>query len=156
MINPRPPRINGMTLFEKIVAREIPAQIVYEDDLVLAFHDIDPRAPTHVLIVPKKPIPRIAEATGEDHALLGHLLLKAAEVAAKVGLQEGGYRLVINNGRDGGESVPHLHCHILGGRRMTPEERAAGGITPATLRLSVGIEHVDDLVADVARALDAI
>lgn len=107
-----------MTLFEKIVARQIPAQIVYEDDLVLAFRDINPQAPTHVLIVPKKAIPRIAEATADDHALLGHLLLKAAEVAAKIGLKENGYRLVINNGRDGGESVPHLHCHILGGRPL--------------------------------------
>ena len=107
-----------MTLFEKIVARQIPAQIVYEDDLVLAFRDINPQAPTHVLIVPKKAIPRIAEASPEDHALLGHLLLKAAEVAAKIGLKENGYRLVINNGRDGGESVPHLHCHILGGRPL--------------------------------------
>lgn len=108
-----------MTLFEKIVARQIPAKIVYEDDLVLAFHDIQPQAPTHVLIVPKKPIARIAQAAADDQALLGHLLLKAAEVAANVGLKDGGYRLVINNGRDGGESVPHLHCHILGGRPMS-------------------------------------
>ena len=108
-----------MTLFEKIAARQIPAKIAYEDDLVLAFHDIQPQAPTHVLIVPKKPIARIAQAGADDQALLGHLLLKAAEVAALVGLKEGGYRLVINNGRDGGESVPHLHCHILGGRPMT-------------------------------------
>jgi histidine triad (HIT) family protein len=107
------------TIFEKIIAREIPAQIVYEDDLVLAFRDITPQAPTHILIVPKKPISRIAEAAPTDHQLLGHLLLKAAEVAAKVGLKSGGYRLVINNGPDGGESVPHLHCHILGGRKMT-------------------------------------
>ena len=107
-----------MTLFEKIVARQIPAKVVYEDDLVLAFHDFNPKAPTHVLIVPKKAIPRVAQAEQEDQALLGHLLLKAAEVAAKVGLKDGGYRLVINNGRDGGESVPHLHCHILGGRPM--------------------------------------
>jgi histidine triad (HIT) family protein len=106
------------TLFEKIIAREIPAQIVFEDDLVLAFRDIGPQAPTHVLIVPKKPIPRIAEATPADHKLLGHLLLKAAEVAGQLGLQSTGYRLVINNGPDGGESVPHLHCHILGGRKM--------------------------------------
>ena len=108
-----------MTLFEKIIARQIPAQIVYEDDLVLAFRDIAPQAPTHVLIVPKKPIAHVAEAGGEDQALLGHLLLKAVEVAEKVGLKEGGYRLVINNGRNGGESVPHLHCHVLGGRPMT-------------------------------------
>ena len=107
-----------MTLFEKIAAGQIPAQIVYQDDLVFAFRDISPQAPTHVLIVPKKPIPRIGEATVEDQALLGHLLLKAAEVATKIGLKDGGYRLVINNGRDGGESVPHLHCHILGGRQM--------------------------------------
>lgn len=106
------------TIFEKIITREIPAQIVYEDDLVLAFRDITPQAPTHILIVPKKPIPRIAEAGPEDHKLLGHLLLKAAEVAEKAGLKAAGYRLVINNGPDGGESVPHLHCHILGGRKL--------------------------------------
>jgi histidine triad (HIT) family protein len=105
------------TLFEKIIAREIPAKIVYEDDLVLAIHDINPQAPTHVLIFPKKAIPRIAEAKAEDQPLLGHLLLKAAEIAKKLGLK-GGYRLVINNGPDGGETVPHLHVHILGGRYM--------------------------------------
>ena len=107
-----------MTLFEKIIARQIPAQIVYEDEQVLAFRDINPQAPTHVLIVPKKPLPRIAEAKAEDQAMIGHLLLKAAEVAEKLGLKEGGYRLVINNGKNGGESVPHLHCHLLGGRQM--------------------------------------
>jgi len=106
------------TLFERIIAREIPSQIVYEDDLVFAFKDVTPQAPTHVLIVPKKPITRIAEAAATDHQTLGHLLLKAAEVAEKIGLKESGYRLVINNGADGGESVPHLHCHILGGRKM--------------------------------------
>ncbi len=106
------------TLFEKIVAREIPAAIVYEDDLVLAIRDISPQAPVHVLIFPKKLVPRIAEATTADQPLLGHLLLKAAEVADKMGLKKGGYRLVINNGADGGETVPHLHCHILGGRHM--------------------------------------
>ena len=107
------------TLFEKIAAREIPAQIVYEDDLVVAFRDITPVAPVHVLIVPKKPIPRIAEAETSDQSALGHLLLKAAGIAAQLGLERTGYRLVINNGLDGGESVPHLHCHILGGRRMS-------------------------------------
>ena len=106
------------TLFEKIVAREIPAKIVFEDALVLAFHDINPQAPTHVLIVPKKPIPRIAEARPEDHQVLGHLLLKAAEVAEKLGLNKSGYRLVFNNGPDACEAVPHLHCHIIGGRKM--------------------------------------
>jgi len=106
------------TLFEKIVARELPAQVVYEDDLVLAFRDIKPQAPTHVLIIPKKPIPRIAEAKAEDQQVLGYLLLKAAEVAKTLGLTETGYRLVFNNGPNAGEAVPHLHCHIIGGRRL--------------------------------------
>jgi histidine triad (HIT) family protein len=106
------------TLFEKIAAREIPAEIIYEDDQVLAIRDINPQAPTHVLIFPKKLVPRIAEASSEDQKLLGHLLLKAAEVAKKLNLQNG-YRLVINNGVDGGETVPHLHCHIFGGRHLT-------------------------------------
>jgi histidine triad (HIT) family protein len=104
-------------LFEKIIAREIPATIVYEDESVLAFRDIKPAAPVHVLIVPKKVIPRIAEAKLEDEKLLGHLLLKAAQVAEKLELKNG-YRLVINNGADGGETVPHLHVHILGGRHF--------------------------------------
>jgi histidine triad (HIT) family protein len=108
-----------MTLFEKLIARQIPASVVYEDELVFAFHDINPQAPIHILIVPKKPIPRIAEAGDDDQALLGHLLLKAREVAKKAGLTPDGFRLVINNGRNGGESVPHLHCHILGGRPMS-------------------------------------
>jgi histidine triad (HIT) family protein len=106
------------TLFEKIIAREIPADIIYEDDLVLAIRDLNPQAPAHILIFPKKLIPRIAEAKIEDEKVLGHLLLKAAEAADKLGLKTGGYRLVINNGADGGETVPHLHCHILGGRHM--------------------------------------
>ena len=108
-----------MTLFEKIIAREIPADIVYEDDLVLAFNDINPKAPTHDLIIPKKPIPRIAEAEPEDHQVRGHLLLKAREVAGELGLHEKGFRLVFNNGHNAGETVPHLHLHILGGREMT-------------------------------------
>jgi len=106
------------TLFEKIIAREIPATIVYEDDQVLAFRDINAQAPVHVLIIPKKPIPRIAEAKPEDHAVLGHLLLKAAVVADQLGLTKGGFRLVFNNGADAGEGVPHLHCHIIGGRKL--------------------------------------
>jgi len=106
------------TLFEKIAARELPAQIVFEDDLVLAFRDINPQAPVHLLVIPKKPVSRIAEAAPDDQQMLGHLLLKAAEVAEKVGLKKSGYRLVINNGPDAGEAVPHLHCHILGGRHM--------------------------------------
>ena len=107
------------TLFEKIIAREIPADVVYEDDLVLAFRDLKPQAPVHVLIVPKKPIPRLADANPQDHKVLGHLLLKAAELANKLGLKDTGFRLVINNGPDAGESVPHLHCHILGGRALS-------------------------------------
>jgi len=107
------------TLFERIIAREIPASIVYEDDLMLAFRDINPQAPVHVLLVPKQPIPRIGEAAPADQQVLGLLLLKAAEVARKLGLTKSGYRLVFNNGPDAGEAVPHLHCHILGGRHMS-------------------------------------
>jgi histidine triad (HIT) family protein len=106
------------TLFERIIARELPASIVYEDDQVVAFRDIRPQAPVHVLIVPRKPIPRIADARTEDQPALGHLLLKAAEVADKLGLTQPGFRLVFNNGPDAGEAVPHLHCHILGGRPL--------------------------------------
>jgi histidine triad (HIT) family protein len=106
------------TLFEKIIAREIAATILYEDDKVIAFRDVKPQAPTHVLIVPKKPIPRIAEAKPEDHQVLGHLLIKAAEVAKQEGLAQSGFRLVFNNGPDAGEAVPHLHCHIIGGRKL--------------------------------------
>jgi histidine triad (HIT) family protein len=106
------------TLFEKIAAREIPADIVYEDDEVLALRDIKPQAPVHVLIVPRKPIPRIAEAGAEDGPLLGQLLLKAAQVAKQLGLEKTGFRLVFNNGPDAGEAVPHLHCHIIGGRPL--------------------------------------
>ncbi|MDB4350603.1 histidine triad nucleotide-binding protein [Verrucomicrobia bacterium] len=106
-----------MTLFEKIIQRNIPADIVYEDDQVLAFRDINPAAPTHVLVIPKKPISRIGAADTEDQSLIGHLMLKAAEIARELKL-ENGFRLVINNGPDGGESVPHLHCHILGGRAL--------------------------------------
>ena len=118
LFSPHASRFMSKTLFEKIAAREIPAAIVFEDEAVLAFRDINPQAPTHIVIIPKKPIPRIAEAQVDDQKLLGHLLLKAAEVAAKLGLDKTGYRLVINNGKDGGETVPHLHCHILGGRHL--------------------------------------
>ncbi len=106
------------TLFERIVAREVPATIVYEDEQVLAFRDIKPQAPTHVLVVPKKPIPRIAEAQPADQQMLGYLLLKAAQVADQLGLTKSGFRLVFNTGPDAGEAVPHLHCHILGGRQL--------------------------------------
>lgn len=107
-----------MTLFEKIVAREIPADIVYEDDRCLAFRDISPQAPTHILVVPKCPIPRVAAAGAGEADLLGHLLLAAAGIARSEGISESGFRLVINNGPNGGESVPHLHVHLLGGRAL--------------------------------------
>ncbi|MEO0375251.1 MAG: histidine triad nucleotide-binding protein [Cyanobacteria bacterium P01_A01_bin.17] len=105
------------TLFSKIIRREIPADIVYEDDLAIAFRDITPQAPTHILVIPKKPIPRVSEADAEDQALLGHLLLTVKKVAEQESLAKG-YRVVINNGSDGGQTVDHLHLHILGGRRM--------------------------------------
>src|SRR4051794_35545590 len=106
-----------MTIFEKIVAREIPAKIVWEDDEAIAFEDVNPQAPVHVLIVPKKVIPRLAEASEADQATLGHLLLAAGKVARKLELT-GGYRVVINSGPDAGESVPHLHVHLLGKRAL--------------------------------------
>ncbi len=105
------------TLFSKIIRREIPADIVYEDDLAIAFKDIAPKAPVHILVIPKKPIPQLAAAESEDHALMGHLLLTAKRVAEQAGLNNG-YRVVINNGLDGGQTVYHLHLHILGGRQM--------------------------------------
>ena len=106
------------TIFSKIIRREIPATIVYETDNVLAFRDITPQAPTHILIIPKKPLPDITSATEEDKALLGELLLAGAEIAKKEGLAENGYRLVINTGQDGGQTVFHLHMHLLGGRHL--------------------------------------
>ena len=107
-----------MTLFEKIIAREIPAKFVFEDDDVIAFHDVNPKAPVHVLIVPKRVIPRLAEANESDQALLGKLILTAMKVARDLGVSESGYRVVINNGPDAGESVPHLHVHLLGKRAL--------------------------------------
>ena len=106
-----------MTLFEKIIAREIPANIIFEDDLCLAFRDIAPQAPTHILVVPKKPISRVGAASPEDEGLLGHLLLTAAKIAKTENLADG-FRIVINNGSHGGETVPHLHVHLLGGRHL--------------------------------------
>jgi histidine triad (HIT) family protein len=107
-----------MTIFEKIAARQIPANIVHEDADFIAFHDIQPQAPIHVLIIPKCCIPRVAEAGQTDADLLGRMLLASKEIAAKLGVLESGYRLVINNGRDAGESVPHLHIHLLAGRSL--------------------------------------
>jgi histidine triad (HIT) family protein len=105
------------TIFQRIIEREIPSTFVFEDELCYAFRDIRAQAPTHVLIVPKKPIPRLAEASGIDQSLLGHLLLTAARIARDLKLERG-YRVVINNGADGGETVPHLHVHLLGGRPL--------------------------------------
>ena len=108
----------SMTLFEKIIARTIPADIVAEEEDWIAFRDIAAQAPTHLLIVPKKPIPRIAQTTAEDQMILGRLLLAAVKVAEIEHLTESGFRIVINNGKEGGEVVPHLHLHLLGGRQM--------------------------------------
>lgn len=105
------------TLFQKIADKEIPAKLIHEDAVCVAFHDIAPQAPTHVLIVPRKPIPRVAEASAEDQATLGHLLLVAGQLSRQLGLAKG-FRVVINNGPDGGETVPHLHVHLLGGRPL--------------------------------------
>lgn len=105
------------TIFSKIIRKEIPANIVYEDDLCLAFKDINPQAPTHILVIPKKPLERIDSAEMEDQALLGHLLLTVKKVAQQANLING-YRVVINNGNDGGQTVDHLHLHILGDRSM--------------------------------------
>jgi len=107
-----------MSIFAKIISKEIPAQIVYEDDQALAFRDIHPQAPVHVLIIPKKELPRLAAVQATDAALLGHLLTVAAEVARREGVATTGYRLVVNNGPAAGESVPHLHVHLLGGRSL--------------------------------------
>jgi len=105
------------TLFEKIIDREIPATIKHEDDVCIVIQDIQPQAPVHVLIIPKKPIPRVGEAEDGDGAILGHLLLTARDLAKQLGLDEG-FRVVINNGPHGCESVPHLHVHLLGQRQL--------------------------------------
>jgi histidine triad (HIT) family protein len=105
------------TLFGKIIRREIPVDIVYEDDLALAFRDIHPQAPVHILVIPKKPIPKLADAKPEDRELLGHLLLTVQHIAVQEGLTQG-YRTVINTGEDGGQTVYHLHLHLLGGRAL--------------------------------------
>ena len=106
-----------MTIFTKIIQREIPADIVFEDDLCLAFRDINAQAPTHVLIIPKEPIPSLDSLEPGHQQVMGHLLMKVPEVAAKLNL-ENGYRITVNCGEDGGQSVDHLHIHLLGGRKM--------------------------------------
>ena len=107
-----------MTIFAKIISGEIPSEKLYEDEHVVAFRDIHPQAPVHVLVVPRKPLVSVADAGEEDAELLGRLLLAAAKVARSLGLEEDGYRLVTNIGEGGGQSVFHLHVHLLGGRRM--------------------------------------
>jgi histidine triad (HIT) family protein len=103
------------TIFQRIIDREVPARIEHEDEHCIVIHDLNPQAPVHLLLIPKKVIPRISEATAADQAILGHLLLTAAAVAQKLNLADG-FRLVINNGRHATESVPHLHVHLLAGR----------------------------------------
>ena len=109
-----------MTLFEKIIAGEIPADIVFEDDLVVAFRDISPLAPTHILIVPRKPLPTVNDITTADEAIAGRMIHAAAILAAEMGIAEDGYRLIINCNRDGGQEVYHLHMHLVGGRPLGP------------------------------------
>ena len=106
------------TLFERIISGELPAKVVYNDDRVTAFRDIHPRAPTHILIVPHKPIPTANEISEDDAALVGHLFAVAAQIARSEGIAEDGYRLIINCGRNGGMEVPHLHVHLLGGKPL--------------------------------------
>ena len=105
------------TIFGKIIRREIPADIVYEDEQCLAFRDINPQAPTHVLLIPKKEVVKLSDAGPEDQALLGHLLLAAGKIARQLGVADA-FRLVVNNGAEVGQSVFHLHLHILAGRRL--------------------------------------
>lgn len=106
------------SIFDKIIAHEIPADILHEDEKCICFRDIQPQAPVHLLVVPKKKIVRVAEAEQQDQELLGHLLLTARAVAKQQGFAESGFRIVINNGPDGGETVPHLHVHVLAGRDL--------------------------------------
>ena len=106
------------TIFSKIINREIPADIVYEDDLCLAFRDVNPQAPVHIIVIPKKPIPKLIDATDDDQALIGHLILLASRIAEQQGISDA-FRLVINNGTGSGQTVFHLHIHILGGRSFT-------------------------------------
>ncbi len=115
MDTPFPPQ--EKTLFQRIADHEIPANIVYEDELCVAFHDVAPVAPTHILLIPRKPLRDIGDATAEDADVLAYLMLKVGDVARSAGL-DAGYRVVINTGEEGGQTVPHLHLHILGGRPM--------------------------------------
>ena len=105
------------TIFKKIIDKEIPAKIIFEDDRCLAFHDVAPQAPTHVLVIPKKEIASLADLEDSDADLVGHLFVVMRNLASELGL-ETGYRVVVNSGRDGGQSVDHLHFHLLGGRQL--------------------------------------
>lgn len=106
------------TIFGKILRGEIPSKKVYEDDKILAFHDIAPKAKVHVLVISKKHIPDLRQATAEDQALLGYMMLKLPEIAAKLGIKDDGFRVIANVGSNGGQEVPHLHFHILGGEKL--------------------------------------
>uniref|UniRef100_A0A7N5P577 Histidine triad nucleotide-binding protein 1-like n=1 Tax=Ailuropoda melanoleuca TaxID=9646 RepID=A0A7N5P577_AILME len=108
----------GDTIFGKIIRKEIPAKIIFEDEKCLAFHDISPQAPTHFLVVPKKPIAQLSQAQDTDEDLLGHLIIVGKKCATELGLTRG-YRMVVNEGPDGGQSVYHVHLHVLGGRQMS-------------------------------------
>jgi histidine triad (HIT) family protein len=105
------------TIFSKIIRREIPARIEHEDELCLAFHDVSPQAPVHLLVIPKRAIPSLADIGPDDAPLLGHLVVVAKDLARRLGLDRG-YRLVVNCGQDGGQTVHHLHVHVLGGRSL--------------------------------------
>ena len=107
------------TIFKRIIDGEIDADVVYEDEQCLAFRDVSPQAPTHVLVIPRKEIASVAEIADEDQALIGHLYLVIRNVAKQLGLAESGYRVVVNCGQDGGQAVNHLHFHLLGGRPLS-------------------------------------
>lgn len=106
------------TIFSKIINREIPADIVFENDEVIAFKDIDPKAPVHILIVPKKPIPTLNDVLPDDAELVGKIVLAAQEIAKQMNIDQSGYRLIMNCNKDGGQTVFHLHCHLLGGKQL--------------------------------------
>ena len=109
-----------MCVFCKIVKGELPAKVVYEDDLIMAFHDINPQRKVHVLVIPKKHIASLNDLTEEDKELMGHLIVKIPEIAKKLGIAEDGYRVIVNTGKNGGQEIYHIHFHILGGERVGP------------------------------------
>jgi len=106
------------TVFSKIISREIPAEIVYEDDICIAFKDTSPQAPVHALLIPKKEISSLNDLKPEDKDIMGHMMMKTPEIARKMGVSDGGYRIVANTGKNAGQSVFHIHIHILGGRKL--------------------------------------